>query len=71
MPIYEYQCKACEETFETLVRSATTSETIVCPSCNSEDVVKILSAGNLRTSSAAPFSAPPLGGSGCGSGGFS
>ncbi len=72
MPIYEYQCKVCQETFETLTTSATTpTETIVCPSCKSEDVVKLLSAGNLRSSAKASFSAPPVSGPGCGSGGFS
>lgn len=33
MPLHSYRCTACENTFETLVRS---SDTPACPACGSE-----------------------------------
>jgi len=40
MPIFEYECKSCQSSFELLVRSDTR---IACPDCESERVVKKLS----------------------------
>ncbi len=40
MPLYDYHCKACDETFELLVRSDTR---LVCPKCGSEDLEKLVS----------------------------
>ena len=41
MPLYEYQCKPCDHTFETLIRSP--GEAAHCPKCGSMDVTKLLS----------------------------
>lgn len=41
MPIYEYQCRACKHSFETLVRG---SEQPVCPACQSGDIERLLSS---------------------------
>jgi putative FmdB family regulatory protein len=40
MPIYEYQCRACGHSFETLVRK---SEQPACPACASLDIERLLS----------------------------
>jgi len=40
MPIYEYACRPCGHRFEALVRG---SETPACPSCQSQDLERILS----------------------------
>lgn len=40
MPIYDYKCSACAQTFELLVRSSTVP---ACPSCHSTAVEKQLS----------------------------
>jgi putative FmdB family regulatory protein len=40
MPIFEYNCRKCNGSFELLVRSDTQ---IACPNCGSEIVVKKLS----------------------------
>ncbi len=40
MPIFEYECTSCHDSFELLVRSDTR---IACPSCDSQRVVKKLS----------------------------
>ena len=41
MPIYEYRCRGCEKEFEKLVIRS--SQTIVCPHCESEEVERVLS----------------------------
>lgn len=41
MPIYEYHCEPCDQTFETLVR--TSSDAPRCPHCGSHDVARQLS----------------------------
>lgn len=40
MPLYSYRCTACDNTFETLVRS---SDTPACPSCGSEKLDRLMS----------------------------
>jgi putative FmdB family regulatory protein len=40
MPIYEYECRACQHQFEQLVR---TGDTPACPSCKSQDLERLLS----------------------------
>lgn len=42
MPLYEYTCRACAATFETLVRPPATT-TPTCPSCQSTDVEQLVS----------------------------
>jgi len=41
MPIFEYNCRSCDQQFETIVLS--TRERINCPKCNSKKVDKQLS----------------------------
>ena len=40
MPIFEYVCKACNNSFETLVRASTV---VQCPSCKGTSLEKQLS----------------------------
>ena len=40
MPIYEYQCRTCDEVFEVLVR---TGDVASCPSCHGQDLERLLS----------------------------
>jgi len=46
MPIYEYACKSCEHTFETLVRGGATPN---CPNCQGEDLEKLLSLPRVHS----------------------
>jgi len=46
MPIYEYQCEACENIFEKLTFKGD-KEDIACPCCCSKKVKKVLSAASL------------------------
>ncbi len=65
MPIFEYRCGACGETFEELVRGS--SETVTCPVCASSQVTKLLSVPSTpRMQASAPVR---NGGGGCCSGG--
>jgi putative FmdB family regulatory protein len=66
MPLFEFTCKTCHETFEEIT-SSTSRQTIICPKCGSRDVQKLLSA-TVQTGKGSSLSA----GSSCsGSGGFS
>jgi putative FmdB family regulatory protein len=44
MPLYEYSCKKCEHTFETLVYDG---ETVECPECHGTKLEKLLSIPGL------------------------
>jgi putative FmdB family regulatory protein len=63
MPLYEYRCRGCEETFETYVRAW--GEAVTCPRCRSGEVEKLLSTFAFA-GSGEPASS---GGCGCGRGG--
>jgi putative FmdB family regulatory protein len=69
MPLYEYQCKACGEEFEKMMRFSEADQNPVCPSCQSPDTRKKIStiASRFNALGGATVSA-----SSCGSrGGFS
>jgi putative FmdB family regulatory protein len=40
MPLYDYRCSACEQTFELLVRSSTVP---TCPHCGATQLERLLS----------------------------
>jgi putative FmdB family regulatory protein len=44
MPLYEYQCKNCQETFEKIVRFAEAELLPPCPVCGSRNTRKKISA---------------------------
>lgn len=58
MPMYEYACRKCEHTFETLVFG---DEKVECPQCQSEKLERLLSVpGPPKTqSSSLPMSCDP------------
>ncbi|GAU09670.1 FmdB family zinc ribbon protein [Desulfoplanes formicivorans] len=66
MPLFEFTCKACHETFEEIT-SSTSRKTITCPKCGSHDVQKLVSA-TVMTRKGSSLTG---GGSCGGSGGFS
>jgi len=47
MPIYEYQCKACEHVFDVLQKMSDDPLTY-CPECGEPQLRKLLSAPNFR-----------------------
>jgi putative FmdB family regulatory protein len=50
MPIFEYECKQCRNSFELLMRSDTR---VACPSCESDRVVRKLSMFAAHTAKSA------------------
>lgn len=47
MPIYEYQCKACNHEFEAL-QKLNDKPLIQCPACSREELMKKISAAGFR-----------------------
>ena len=45
MPMYDFECKACGNTFETVARL---DEKPPCPSCESADVERLMSAPTIK-----------------------
>ncbi|MBW2614989.1 MAG: zinc ribbon domain-containing protein [Deltaproteobacteria bacterium] len=43
MPIYEYQCMACERQFQSLVMKNEDEESLLCPECGSPNLKKLIS----------------------------
>jgi putative FmdB family regulatory protein len=43
MPIYEFNCKTCDRSFEELVRSAEAINEVVCPQCGSKHIQRKIS----------------------------
>jgi putative FmdB family regulatory protein len=71
VPLYEYECKACEGRFEVLVRSVGGDARPSCPDCGAAEVRKLLSvvARTARAGEPAPAGAAaarPTAGGCCG-----
>ena len=47
MPIYEYQCKSCNHSFE-LIQKISDSPATQCPSCLGNNVEKLISAPGFQ-----------------------
>ena len=54
MPLYEYQCKKCENKFETLVSFKKSDDPVKCPECGSEETSKLLSTFATAVKSSGP-----------------
>lgn len=66
MPIYEYECRACERGFEQLVRSFDSEEGIECPHCKSRKVQRRLSLFAAHQGNSGGGSVPPSSCARCG-----
>ena len=63
MPIYEYHCEKCDQTFECLVIGSTKPE---CTACNSKKVRKLMSACGFVSKSGGGQTVRQAAGSSCG-----
>lgn len=45
MPIYEYTCGNCEESFDKIVRFSEADQIPACPTCGEKETRKKISAG--------------------------
>ena len=53
MPIYEYQCAACDNRFDKLFLSLSRIPAeIICPACQSSETQRLISAPAIHTSEA-------------------
>jgi putative FmdB family regulatory protein len=68
MPLYEYRCNACLETFELLRPMADRTLQAVCPSCESTTSMPLISrvAISVQSASRADTAPAPRGGGGGG-----
>jgi putative FmdB family regulatory protein len=48
MPIFEYKCQKCGETFESFSQRATVTKRPVCPTCGSKDAERLFSVFSGR-----------------------
>jgi putative FmdB family regulatory protein len=57
MPLYEFECDSCHETFEELVTTPSQGDDVECPRCGGQKVRKLqsgfatLSGGGLKVGS--------------------
>jgi len=68
MPIYEYQCKTCDNRFEQMRPMAQMHAPAACPSCASTETMRLLSLFAAQTkgeSTAAPCEASQMWGRPC------
>ena len=65
MPIYEYRCKGCNESFSLLQKMGAGAAETSCPKCGSTEVEKLISACAVGSGSAGSHASGPA----CGMGG--
>lgn len=68
MPLYEYYCPECKDTFEALRSTPEADAPVACPSCHQVSTQRILSlfASSVKTEGAAmPALAGNVGSGGC------
>ncbi len=65
MPIFEYQCKDCQEKYEVLHKSLSNPTKVECPKCESENYSKLFSAFSANVSSSSDY-VPSCSGGACG-----
>lgn len=66
MPLYEYQCADCRESFEVLQRLGEGAAGLQCPSCGGDDLAKQFSTFAASTAPATGSRSAAPGGAGCG-----
>ncbi len=65
MPLYEYQCDACGEKFEKMIRFSEQNQRPECPVCQSKETHKLVSIfASSTTGSTGGSSSSSCGGSG-------
>lgn len=71
MPLYEYFCTTCQNTFDTLRPTMQADQPALCPSCQKHSSQRVLSlvANSVQKSNGGgmsePAMAPSFGGGGC------
>jgi putative FmdB family regulatory protein len=71
MPIYEFQCRKCGDTFEQLMFPSDPDDIAVCPTCGENDTCKLMSSFSCSSSGSGPEGASASSHSCASHGGFS
>ena len=66
MPIYEFECRKCNKTFEKLLKRMDEKAKEPCPSCGSKDTARKLSVFAATASSGSKRDSAPQGCGRCG-----
>lgn len=69
MPMFEFVCNRCGQSFEKLVRSAASVGEVICPTCGGREVKKKISTFASKVSGASSHSFNLSPGSSCNTGG--
>lgn len=69
MPIYDYRCRSCGGTYDVLHKVREVAEDIRCPSCGSQEHVRLISAPAVRVASGSAAVAPSVAAPSCCRGG--
>lgn len=49
MPLYEFECKKCRQTFDKVMTIREMESTKqACPRCGSDEVIKLMSSGRIK-----------------------
>jgi len=56
MPLFEFVCSECSQSFEELVRSSSNISEVSCPICGSRDIAKKISTFASKTAGGGSFS---------------
>ncbi len=68
MPIYEFVCADCGESFEKLVLSSSKITEVTCPTCQSQNISKKISSFASRSPGSGSLSFGSSSGSSCSTG---
>lgn len=68
MPIFEFECKECGDSFEELVRNNEAIAEVVCPECGGKQVRKKVSKIAAKVSGLGGFSFSPSSAASCNTG---
>jgi putative FmdB family regulatory protein len=59
MPLFEFQCEECDETFEELLRRSDEATQVRCPACGSARVRRLQSGFATVGTSSGSVASPP------------
>ena len=59
MPIYDYKCNECGNTYDVFHRVREVIDDVVCPACESKNHTRLISAPNVSMGSSTSSDVPP------------
>jgi putative FmdB family regulatory protein len=65
MPVYDYKCTECNETYDIFHKGSEIAADVICPHCGSGDHKRLISAPSISMGSVSSGSDGPVCGSGC------